>query len=121
MNAQDSPQSPSPDQPPPVEAPLAPLLELRDPLPAVVETAAQFDDVVERFGAGTGPFAIDAERDAKVERGGVGGRVEATRPEVLSHMDRNCAMSERTWLEACADPVGRLIIPFKAPAKTRLS
>jgi ribonuclease D len=40
----------------------APLLELRDGLPPVVETPDAFDDVVSAFGAGSGPFAIDAER-----------------------------------------------------------
>jgi ribonuclease D len=44
------------------EAPLAPLLELASPLPAVVETQRGLDELAERFGSGTGPFAIDAER-----------------------------------------------------------
>lgn len=45
----------------PVAAP-APLLELSDGLPAVVESAAALSAVVEAFGAGGGPVAVDAER-----------------------------------------------------------
>ena len=63
MNVSDSPQSPSPDeQPAPPEIPQTPLLELREPLPAVIETTRGLEAVVERFGSGTGSFAIDAER-----------------------------------------------------------
>jgi ribonuclease D len=40
----------------------APLLELRDGLPPVVDTDAALADVVAAFAAGTGPVAIDAER-----------------------------------------------------------
>jgi len=40
----------------------APLLELRDGLPPVVDTPDAYARVVEAFGAGTGPVAIDAER-----------------------------------------------------------
>jgi ribonuclease D len=40
----------------------APLLELRDGLPPVVDTDAALAEVVEAFAAGTGPVAIDAER-----------------------------------------------------------
>ena len=40
----------------------APLLELRDGLPPVVDTAEAYARVVEAFAAGTGPVAIDAER-----------------------------------------------------------
>src|SRR4051812_32182790 len=40
----------------------APLLELRDGLPPVVDTDAALAEVVEAFRAGTGPVAIDAER-----------------------------------------------------------
>ncbi len=46
----------------PVEPAEVPLLQLSDPLPAVVETVAGLAPVLEAFGAGTGPFAIDAER-----------------------------------------------------------
>ncbi len=49
----------APEEP---EAPLAPLLELRDGLPPVVETAEALARLVDTFGAGSGPFAIDAER-----------------------------------------------------------
>ena len=44
------------------ETPPAPLLELRDGLPPVVETPAALEEVVQAFAAGTGPVAIDAER-----------------------------------------------------------
>ena len=40
----------------------APLLELRDGLPPVVDTPEAYARVVEAFAAGTGPVAIDAER-----------------------------------------------------------
>jgi ribonuclease D len=40
----------------------APLLTLRDGLPAVVDTPEALAEVCERFAAGTGPVAIDAER-----------------------------------------------------------
>jgi ribonuclease D len=46
----------------PDDAPPAPLLELRDGLPPVVETCETLRDTVEAFAAGTGPVAIDAER-----------------------------------------------------------
>jgi ribonuclease D len=39
-----------------------PLLTPRDGVPPVVETAASLAEVVERFTAGTGPVAVDAER-----------------------------------------------------------
>lgn len=41
---------------------VAPLLELRDGLPAVVETEAALEEAVQAFAHGTGPVAIDAER-----------------------------------------------------------
>ncbi len=50
------------DHPPaPEEAP-APLLELRDGLPPVVDTDAALAEVVEAIRAGSGPVAVDAER-----------------------------------------------------------
>ena len=42
--------------------PKARLGELRDGLPAVIDTEAALAEAVERFAAGTGPVAIDAER-----------------------------------------------------------
>ena len=42
--------------------PDAPRLELRDPLPPVVDTVAALDDTCARIFAGTGPIALDAER-----------------------------------------------------------
>lgn len=39
-----------------------PRLELRDPLPQVVDTPAALTHAAERIGAGTGPLALDAER-----------------------------------------------------------
>jgi ribonuclease D len=50
------------DQPATVEPPQAPLLELRDGLPPVVESDPALAEAVEAFRAGTGPVAIDAER-----------------------------------------------------------
>jgi ribonuclease D len=44
------------------ETPQAPLLELRDGLPPVVEDDQALAEVVEALRAGTGPVAIDAER-----------------------------------------------------------
>jgi ribonuclease D len=44
------------------DRPEAPLLELDAPLPEVVETAQGLADLVDRFAAGSGAFAIDAER-----------------------------------------------------------
>lgn len=49
------------EAPEPVE-PEAPRLELRDPLPPVVDTPEQLQDTCERIAAGTGPIALDAER-----------------------------------------------------------
>src|SRR5262245_16672028 len=43
-------------------APPKPLLELRDPLPEVLDSVDGTAELAARFGAGTGPFAIDAER-----------------------------------------------------------
>lgn len=40
----------------------APRLELRDPLPAVVETPEQLQATCDAIAAGTGPIALDAER-----------------------------------------------------------
>jgi ribonuclease D len=63
-----TPDDPTPGPEPtppsqPEEAPEpAPLLELRDGLPPVIDTDARLAEAVERFGAGTGPVAIDAER-----------------------------------------------------------
>jgi ribonuclease D len=44
------------------EAPEVPLLELRDGLPPVVDTAGALAETVAAFGDGSGPVAIDAER-----------------------------------------------------------
>lgn len=44
------------------EEPQAPMLELRDGLPPVVDTAEALAEVATRFAAGRGPVAIDAER-----------------------------------------------------------
>ncbi len=45
-----------------VEAPPAPLLELRDGLPAIVDTDAGLAEACAALAAATGPVAIDAER-----------------------------------------------------------
>lgn len=42
--------------------PQAPRLELRDPLPPVVDTPELLRETCERIAAGTGPIALDAER-----------------------------------------------------------
>jgi ribonuclease D len=42
--------------------PDAPRLELRDPLPPVVDTPEALQETCERIAAGTGPIALDAER-----------------------------------------------------------
>lgn len=44
------------------EAPLAPLLELRDGLPPIIETDEALAAYCEKLAAGSGPVAIDAER-----------------------------------------------------------
>ena len=46
----------------PTEIPEAPLLELRDPLPALVDTDEALARTCEAIAGGTGPVAIDAER-----------------------------------------------------------
>jgi ribonuclease D len=44
------------------ETPQAPLLELREGLPPVVDTESALSEVVEAIRAGSGPVAVDAER-----------------------------------------------------------
>jgi ribonuclease D len=44
------------------QAPPAPLLKLRDGLPAITDTPDALHDVVEAVAAGSGPVALDAER-----------------------------------------------------------
>ncbi|HET6651222.1 MAG TPA: ribonuclease D [Nocardioides sp.] len=58
----DQPATPPEDTEPVEETPPAPLLELRDGLPLVVETPEALATAVEAFASGTGPVAIDAER-----------------------------------------------------------
>ena len=53
----DGPSAATPDAPAP-----APLLSLRDPLPAVVDTGPALSRTVEAMAAGSGPLAVDAER-----------------------------------------------------------
>ena len=55
----EGPSAPGDDS---AEPPVVPLLELRDGLSAVVDTAEALGQVVADFAAGTGPVAIDAER-----------------------------------------------------------
>ncbi len=50
---------PEPEAPP---VPLAPLLELRDGLPPVIDSIEGLQRTAEQFAAGSGSFAIDAER-----------------------------------------------------------
>ncbi|MGZ4493059.1 MAG: HRDC domain-containing protein [Nocardioides sp.] len=56
------PADTTPEVPAIEEAPPAPLLELRDGLPPVVETPEALAEVEAAFGSATGPVAIDAER-----------------------------------------------------------
>ena len=58
----DATREPDPPVDPPVAAPEVPLLTLRDGLPDVTAARSELPALVERFAAGTGPFAIDAER-----------------------------------------------------------
>src|SRR5690554_6768560 len=44
------------------EAPITPLVEPADGVPEVIDTPAALAETVERFAAGTGPVAVDAER-----------------------------------------------------------
>ena len=57
-----SPGEATPDAVAPTEEPVAPLLELRGGLPPVITTDAALAGVCRTLEAGTGPFAIDAER-----------------------------------------------------------
>jgi ribonuclease D len=58
----DQPETPPEETEPAEETPAAPLLELRDGLPLVVETPDALSTAAEAFASGTGPVAIDAER-----------------------------------------------------------
>ncbi|MGH3368743.1 MAG: ribonuclease D, partial [Nocardioidaceae bacterium] len=44
------------------ETPPAPLLELRDGLPPVVDSEGALGEIVEAIRSGSGPVAVDAER-----------------------------------------------------------
>ncbi len=57
-----SASDPPPQTPPDDAPPLAPLLTLRDPLPAVVDDASGLARTVDAFKLGSGPVAVDAER-----------------------------------------------------------
>ncbi|WP_200938221.1 HRDC domain-containing protein [Aeromicrobium sp. Root472D3] len=57
-----TPETPGGDETIEPVAPEAPRLQLRDPLPPVVDTRAALDDTCARIMAGTGPIALDAER-----------------------------------------------------------
>ena len=65
-----SASSPSTEPPEPLQAdeaaqpepPQAPLLELREGLPPVVDTESALSEVVQAIRSGTGPVAVDAER-----------------------------------------------------------
>ncbi|GAA3531217.1 ribonuclease D [Aeromicrobium panaciterrae] len=57
----DAELSETPELTEPVK-PEAPRLQLRDPLPPVVDTPAALAETCERIAAGTGPIALDAER-----------------------------------------------------------
>src|SRR5207237_4681208 len=49
--------------------PLAPLLELRDGVPAVIDTDVELRAAVDRIAGGTGPLAVDAERASSYRYG----------------------------------------------------
>ena len=59
---EDLPHDETPEPVEPVEPVDAPLLELRDGLPEVVDTIKGLEAVCEAIAGGTGPVAIDAER-----------------------------------------------------------
>ena len=59
MTDAEQPEAPGPAEP--VE-PEAPRLQLRDPLPPVVDTPEALAETCARIAAGTGPIALDAER-----------------------------------------------------------
>ena len=56
---EDQPQEPGQDQ---QDEPPAPLLELRDGLPPVIDTEPALAELVAAIGSGSGPVAVDAER-----------------------------------------------------------
>ncbi len=60
--APTAPTAPIEAEPPEPEAPLAPLLELRDGLPPVIDSIEGLEQTADQFAAGSGAFAIDAER-----------------------------------------------------------
>ena len=53
----------------PPAVPLAPLLELRDGVPTVIDSDAALHDAAARIAAGTGPLAVDAERASSYRYG----------------------------------------------------
>lgn len=61
-DAEPGPEAGDPAPEPAAEAPPAPLLELRDGLPDVVDTDAALAEACAALAAATGPVAIDAER-----------------------------------------------------------
>ncbi len=64
MTAGEEPEVVEPESPELAEPvkPAAPRLQLRDPLPPVVDTPEALADTCARIAAGTGPIALDAER-----------------------------------------------------------
>ncbi len=62
MTVADEPQDLEPVEPAEPVEPEAPRLQLREPLPPVVETPQALAETCERIAAGTGPIALDAER-----------------------------------------------------------
>lgn len=62
MTEAATPDDPGTAEHPAVEPVQLPLLELRDALPDITNTAAGLAEVVQRVRAGTGPVALDAER-----------------------------------------------------------
>jgi ribonuclease D len=86
----------------------APLLELRDGLPPVVDTPQAYERTIEAFAGGTGPVAIDAERASgyrysaraylvQLRREGAGtALVDPTAFDDLSALDE--ALGDAEWI-----------------------
>lgn len=86
----------------------APLLQLREPRPPVIETNAALEDYCRALAAGTGPVAIDAERASgyrysqrayliQVRREGTG--IGLIDPIAFDHLaDLNTAIGPNEWI-----------------------
>ncbi len=105
MGVSDTRQE-KPTEPESGSEPATPLLEPRDGIPPVVESAAALDRVIADFAAGTGPVAVDAERASgyrygqraylvQLRRAGAGtALIDPTRCPDLSGLDAVLADTE---------------------------